>query len=170
MRELVFAPAGMASTTEDDALTIVPHRVRGYSLGPNGTIGRAPFRDVSENLPAGGYLSTTEDLVRFVLAFNSGRLVTAQTRDKMLEHPKLIDGTLAPNPFGNPNYFYGIGIMVDPEQTEPAWFHTGGQSGVSSLLFYFPKSQIAVGIMTNMDHSAIREYLARQVGEIASRD
>jgi serine beta-lactamase-like protein LACTB, mitochondrial len=167
MRELVFVPAGMTSTTEDDAPAIVPHRAQGYSRGPNDTTVRAPFRDVSENLPAGGYLSTTEDLIRFALAFSSGRLVMAQTRDKMLEHPKLADGTLAPNPFGNPKYFYGMGIMVDPGEEQPAWFHTGGQSGTSALLFYFPKTETAVAIMTNMDHSAIRESLARKISEIA---
>jgi serine beta-lactamase-like protein LACTB len=170
MRDLVFAPAGMTSITEDDAIAIIPHRVAGYSRGPNDTIVRAEFRDVSENLPAGGYLSTAEDLVRFAEAFHLGKLVNARTRDQMIEHPKLTDGTPAPNPFGTPNYYYGMGIMIDPGETQTAWFHTGGQSGASALLFFFPKSDVAVAIMTNMDHSAVRESLARKIGEIATRN
>lgn len=170
MRDLVFVPAGMTSIAEDDALAIIPHRVAGYSRGPDKTIVRAQFRDVSENLPAGGYLSTAEDLVRFAVAFRSGKLVNAATRDQMTEHPKLVDGTPAPNPFGNPNYYYGMGIMVDPGGVQPAWFHTGGQSGASALLFLFPKTDIAVAVMTNMDSLAVRESLARKIGEIASRN
>jgi serine beta-lactamase-like protein LACTB len=169
MRELVFTPAGMKAITEDDALALVPHRVAGYSKAPDDTIVRAAFRDVSENLPAGGWLSTTEDLARFVLAFQSGKLVTLTTRDQMVERPKLLDGTPAPNPFGNPKYYYGVGIMVGPIDGRSAWFHTGGQSGASALLYWFPDSNIAVALLTNRDGSAIREPLARKIEEIASR-
>jgi CubicO group peptidase (beta-lactamase class C family) len=170
MHDLVFAPARMTSITEDDAITIVAHRVAGYSRGSNDTTVRAEFRDVSENLPAGGYLSTAEDLVRFAMAFHSGKLVNAATLDQMIAHPKFTDGTPTPNPFGTPNYYYGMGIMIDPGETQTAWFHTGGQSGASALLFVFPKADVAVAILTNMDHSAVRESLARKIGEIAARN
>jgi CubicO group peptidase (beta-lactamase class C family) len=170
MRDLVFTPAGMQTITEDDALALVPHRVAGYSKSPDGAFARAAFRDVSENLPAGGWLSTAEDLVRFAVAFQSGTLVKPATRDRMLERPSLLDGTPAPNPFGSPNYYYGVGIMVGPLDGRRAWFHTGGQSGASTLLFWFPDSQIAVALMTNRDGSAIREPLARKLEEIAGRE
>jgi serine beta-lactamase-like protein LACTB len=169
MRELVFDPAGMKSITEDDALAIVPRRVAGYSKTPEGTLVRAAYRDVSENVPAGGFLATAEDLARFALAFQSGKLVKPATRDQMVERPKLIDGTPAPNPSGNPKYYYGIGIMTGPIDAKPAWFHTGGQSGASTLLFWFPDSKVAVALMTNRDGAAIREGLARRIGEIAAR-
>jgi len=170
MRNLIFTPADMKSITEDDALAIVPGRVAGYSKAEDGNFQRAEFRDVSENLPAGGYLATASDLVRFVLAFDSGKLVREKTRDLMLAHPKLLDGTSAPNPFGTPGYYYGMGIMVDPGAAQPAWFHTGGQSGASALLFWLPKSGIAVALMTNIDGSAIRENLARKIGSIAAEN
>jgi CubicO group peptidase (beta-lactamase class C family) len=169
MRDLVFTPAGMKTITEDDALALVPHRVAGYSKSPDGAFVRAAFRDVSENLPAGGWLATAEDLVRFAVAFQSGQLVWPATRDQMLQRPRLLDGTAAPNPFGSPNYYYGVGIMVGPVDGRRAWFHTGGQSGASTLLFWFPDSQIAVALMTNRDGSAIREPLARKLEEIAGR-
>jgi CubicO group peptidase (beta-lactamase class C family) len=169
MRDLVFEPAGMKTITEDDALTLIPNRVAGYSKAPDNTIVRAAFRDVSENLPAGGWLSNAEDLVRFVIAFESGRLVKPATREQMLAHPALIDGTSAPNPFGDVRYYYGLGIMVGPADAHPAWFHTGGQSGASALLFWFPESRVAVAMLTNRDGAAIRESLARKVGEIAGR-
>ena len=146
----------------------VPHRVAGYSRDEKNATIRARFRDISENLPAGGYLSTAEDMVRFAEAFVAGTLVKAETRDAMLEHPKLNDGSLAPNPMGDANFYYGMGIMVGPEGGQTAWFHTGGQAGASALLFYFPASKVSVAVMTNMDHGAVRESLARKIGDIAA--
>jgi CubicO group peptidase (beta-lactamase class C family) len=170
MTREVFVPAGMSSIVEDDALAIIPHRVRGYSGGPNGTPVPAAYRDVSENLPAGGYLSTAMDLVRFAIAFHSGKLVKLATRDQMTAHPDLIDGRPAPNPFGTPGYYYGMGVMVDPNSAQPAWFHTGGQSGTSTLLLLFPKTGTVVAVMANMDGGAVRESLAREIAKIADRD
>jgi serine beta-lactamase-like protein LACTB, mitochondrial len=169
MRDLVFEPAGMTTITEDDVLAIVPGRVAGYSRRSDGTLVRASFRDVSENLPAGGWLSTTTDLVRFAAAFQSGKLVREMTRDQMVAHPALADGAPTPNPFGDPKYYYGLGIMVGPDGGQTAWFHTGGQSGASALLFWFPDKRVAVALLTNRDGSAIRESLARRIGETAGR-
>jgi serine beta-lactamase-like protein LACTB len=163
----VFKPAGMMSIVEDDALAIIPRRVQGYSPQPKGATLRAAFRDVSENLPAGGYLSTAEDLVRFGLAFRSSNLVSPATRDLMVTHPTLVDGRPAPNPFGSPGFYYGMGVMVDPGSNQPAWFHTGGQSGASALLFVFPKTGTVVAVLANMDGGAVRESLARKIAEIA---
>jgi serine beta-lactamase-like protein LACTB len=111
MRELVFAPAGMSSIVEDDSRALVAHRVAGYSHGPDNTLLRAEFRDVSENLPAGGWLATSEDLAKFAQAFARGELVKASTRDLMVQRPVLKDGTPAPNPLGDTNYYYGLGVI-----------------------------------------------------------
>jgi CubicO group peptidase (beta-lactamase class C family) len=169
MRELVFEPAGMVSIVEDDVLAVVPHRVAGYGRDAEGRLVRATFRDVSENLPAGGYLSTAEDLVRFAVAFNTGLLVEPTTRERMIDRPKLADGTPAPNPMSTPSYHYGMGVMVDPSSEQPAQFHTGGQSGATALLFYFPDDDVTVALMTNIGGGAIREALARRIAEIAAR-
>lgn len=169
MKREVFEPAGMTSIIEDDAQAIIPHRVQGYSRQPDGKVERAAFRDVSENLPAGGYLSTAEDLVRFADAFASGKLVTPVSRDLMLAHPALSDGRPAPNPLGQQGYYYGMGIMVDPA-AQPAWFHTGGQSGFSALLFVFPRTGTVVAVLANMDGAAVRDPLARNIGQIADQD
>ena len=167
MRDVVFAPAGMTAITEDDALAIVPHRVAGYSKAADGTLTRAAFRDVSENLPAGGYLATAEDLVRFAAAFAGAKVVSGPTRNLMVERPRLVDGAPVPD-FGGEDRYYAMGIMVDLSAEQPALFHTGGQSGASALLFWFPNDDVAVALLTNIDGSAIREPLARKIGRIAA--
>jgi serine beta-lactamase-like protein LACTB len=167
MRELVFAPAGMTSITDDDARAVVPHRVPGYSRPAGGPTLRAEFRDVSENLPAGGWLATSEDLARFAQAFASGRLVKIATRDQMVQRPTLTDGTPAPNPMGSPDYYYGLGVMVGPLNGKPAWFHTGGQSGATALLYWYPDRRVVVALMTNLDGRAINEELATKIAAVA---
>jgi CubicO group peptidase (beta-lactamase class C family) len=169
MRALVFAPAGMQSIVDDDARALIPRRVAGYSRGADGSILRAEFRDVSENLPAGGWLATSEDLARFAAAFAQGKIVNPATRDQMIQRPSLADGMPAPNPMGSPQYYYGMGVMVGPLTGKPAWFHTGGQSGATALLYWYPESQVAVALMTNLDGRAITEELARKIADIAGQ-
>jgi len=169
MRELVFAPAGMSSIAEDDSRALVAHRAAGYSRGPDNTLLRAEYRDVSENLPAGGWLATSEDLAKFALAFARGQLVKPSTRDLMVRRPVLKDGAPAPNRLGSSNYYYGLGVMIGPLDGERAWFHTGGQSGATALLYWYPDSEVAIALMTNLDGRAINEMLARKIAEVVQR-
>lgn len=68
-----------------------PQEAIGISAREKPNARGAEFRDVSENLPAGGYLATADDLVRFALACNAGKLVKPATRKEMLRHPVLAD-------------------------------------------------------------------------------
>jgi hypothetical protein len=89
--------------------------------------------------------------------------------EQMREISQVASAAVETNPSGGTKYYYGIGIMVGPLDASPAWFHTGGQSGASTLLFWFPDWKVAVALMTNRDGAAIREGLARKIGEIATR-
>ncbi len=168
MRSLIFTPAGMSTITEDDAQTIIPHRTAGYAWDANKHLIRAPFRDVSENLPGGGHLATPEDLVRFAIAFNSGKLVQPKTRDLMIDRPKLIDGSPAPDA---PNYFgmgsglyYGMGIFVGKSSSgERLLMHTGRDPGASTELLLAPGSGIAVAVMSNVSQWDGTDDLAKKV-------
>jgi len=175
MRRLVFTPAGMSEITEDDSLAIIPHRVAGYSRGTDNTLTRAPFRDVSENLPAGGHLATAEDLVRFASAFNSGKLVQPRTRDLMMQRPKLLDGTdvpEAPPYFGmGTGLYYGMGIFVGSSPNgEQLLRHTGRQPGTSTELLLAPQSRIAVAVMTNVSGWNGADALAKKIAEIVGKE
>ena len=83
MNELIFKPAKMKNTMNDDAWKIIPNRSAGYRLNKDKSLRRANMRDISENLPAGGHLSTASDLVKFALAFNANRLVNKDSQNLM---------------------------------------------------------------------------------------
>jgi serine beta-lactamase-like protein LACTB, mitochondrial len=171
MRDLIFTPAGMSTITEDDARIITPHRVAGYAWDSNKHLIRAPFRDVSENLPGGGHLATPKDLVRFASAFNSGKLIQPKTRDRMLQRPKLIDGSDVPDAppyFGMGNgLYYGMGMFVGKSASgERLLMHTGRDPGSSTELLLAPESGIAVAVMSNVSQWDGTDDLAKKILEI----
>jgi CubicO group peptidase (beta-lactamase class C family) len=171
MRQLVFIPAGMSEITEDDAQAIIPHRVAGYSRGQDQQLIRAPFRDISANLPAGGHLATAEDLVRFAVAFDAGKLVQAKTRDLMVQRPKLLNGADVPDAppyFGmGTGLYYGMGIFVGSTPWgERLLLHTGRDPGASTELLLAPDSKIAVAVMTNLSGWNGGDDLAKKILEI----
>jgi serine beta-lactamase-like protein LACTB, mitochondrial len=165
MRNLVFRPGHMQSITEDDAFAIVPHRTAGYSKDADGKLMRTPFRDVSENLPAGGHLTTAADLVRFVLAFNDGKIVRAETRNQMIARPTLL-GSPGPDTGGN---YYGMGISVGTLNGKQMLSHGGGQNGTSTLLMSLPQSGVAVAVMANRDAWSQLTELTNKIAELLSR-
>lgn len=146
MMRTVFGPAEMRDTTDDDAWAIIARRAAGYVADAEGEIRRADFRDVSENLPAGGHLSTARDLVSFALAFNAGRLVKPMTIRRMLQRPNL-PGKQDPNDY----YGFGVGVRTLPDGRQML-SHTGGQSGTSTCLETLPEVGFAVAVMTNKEH------------------
>lgn len=168
MRELIFVPAGMSGITEDDSQKIIPHRAAGYARTPDQQLIRAPYRDMSQNLPAGGHLATAEDLVHFARAFNAGKLVRADTRDQMMERPKLLDGTElpeAPPYFGmGSGLFYGMGMFVGSSPWgDRLLLHTGRDPGSSTELLLEPKTGIAVAVMTNLSQWNGTDALAKKI-------
>lgn len=173
MRSLVFMPAGMSTITEDDVQIIVPHRVSGYAWDEKKHLIRAPFRDVSENLPGGGHLATPEDLVRFAMAFVSGALVQSKSRDLMVERPKLIDGSYVPDAppyFGMGNgLYYGMGVFVGKSASgEQLLMHTGRDPGASTELLLAPQRKIAVAVMSNVSQWDGTDALAKKILEVVS--
>jgi serine beta-lactamase-like protein LACTB, mitochondrial len=58
MARHVFAPAGMRHTRVDDPRAILPGRVRGYARDSAGALRNSVHDDMSNRLPAGGFVST----------------------------------------------------------------------------------------------------------------
>ncbi|WP_019601844.1 serine hydrolase domain-containing protein [Teredinibacter turnerae] len=152
MNDFIFKPAGMESTVPDDAWAIIPGRVSGYYLGRDKSIRRANMRDVSENLPAGGYLSTASDLVAFASAFNH-YLLPESVKTTMLVPARGVKlDTDTPYSWRDamPNADkYGAGIMLFSKYEQGMIGHTGRQDGGSSIVVLIPSKDLAIAVMTN---------------------
>lgn len=173
LEDEVIAPAGMISTIPDDAWAIVPHRAAGYRLDRGAPLRRADMRDVSENLPAGGHLTTATDLAAFAQAFHTQKLVSAKTVSHMTQG-------LSYNPGETENYTswrhavpsrdkYAYGIMSFPNE-DSLWIgHTGRQAGSSSIVVLIPDEALSIAVLTNVKGWGGYLSLVREIHSIVQR-
>jgi N-acyl-D-amino-acid deacylase len=75
----------------------------------------------------GGWVATATDLLRFVTALDSGKLIKADTLATMVSHP------MAPLWQGS-SYYYGMGWLVRPIGNDANWWHTGSLPGTYSIV------------------------------------
>ncbi len=152
MAEQIFKPLSMDDTVPDTASSIIPGRVSGYEIRRGHPTKRAKFRDVSENLAAGGYLSTASDLVKFANAFNH-QLISDEHKALMLKPVVLPTTQLSQEPSWRDAIptegQYGYGIMTFDKYTEGLVGHTGRQDGGSGILLLLPDQDITIAVVTN---------------------
>ncbi|MEK7794630.1 MAG: serine hydrolase domain-containing protein [Candidatus Hydrogenedentota bacterium] len=142
MRELIWAPAGMNDTRLELVGEIVPHRVRGYSIYADREIRNAPYTDLSYKYPGGGMLTTVEDMMRLVQAFDAGKLVSLDARGTMLTLPVLPGGEKT---------IYALGWRVGTNDHGFIYTHSGGQAGTTTYLACYPDAGVAVAVFSNVD-------------------
>jgi serine beta-lactamase-like protein LACTB len=174
MRARVWGPAGMRRTAFDRPLRITPGRARGY-LMVDGEPVNHPYEDVTYKFASGGMLSTAEDLVRFAMAFNDGRLLRPETVREMIR-PQL-DGVPEYRPRDRPadreekderqalmwnvawdgRYFEGSGpgrMFV---------VHGGSVKGFGAALVLDPEADLAVAICANNYNAPAFELLIAEL-------
>ena len=142
MRRLIFAPAGMAETRDDDPGAIIPHRAKGYEI-VDGVLRNSRWADMSSKLPAGGWLTTARDLVRFMNAWMAGKLVSRADMDTMLAACRLNDGSTVDN--------FGHGWFIDDYHGMKAGTYGGGTAQVSGVVFFVPERRLAVAGIFNLE-------------------
>lgn len=94
-------------------------------------------------IPAGGVLSTIDDLHIWNNALYSGKIIKPETLKKFMaksterQHPVL--GTMG----------YGLGIMMN-DNKPVSYFHSGYVKGAPSLNIYYPETKTSVIILSNI--------------------
>lgn len=173
LKDAVIDPAQMINTVPDDAWTVIPYRAAGYRLDRGEPLRRADMRDVSENLPAGGHLTTATDLIAFAQAFAARELVSAKSISLMTQ------GLL--NKSGETENYtswrhaipsrdkYAYGIMSFPNE-DGLWIgHTGRQAGSSSILVLVPDQGLSIAVLTNVKGWGGYLSLVRELHSIVRR-
>jgi serine beta-lactamase-like protein LACTB len=161
----IFKPAGMTQTTVDDSSLNVPNRAVGYRTGLFGFswlkwlrgVHEAPPHDTSIKVPAGGLLSTVDDMARFAIAVMSGQLVQPDTLTKMWTKPKTRDGKESE---------YGFGFLIGEKNGQMRVYNDGSQAGTRTFLFMMPQRKFAVCLMTNLERADC-ETLTPAIREVA---
>ena len=156
----VWQPAGMESTYLDHVGQIIPRRARQYVRG-GGRVMNAPLADLSNKWAGGGVLSTAEDLVRFHIALDEGKLLKPETLKQMYTAYRLQDGT---------ETTYGLGWGVWKDSRGQAWIgHSGGATGGTTFLVRDPARKLAVAVLCNVQSAEGLGALAERIAEEAAR-
>jgi CubicO group peptidase (beta-lactamase class C family) len=141
MREQIFRPLGMNSTSIFDSREIVPNRAAGYlyfdSVLTNGM-------DISSAATARGdvgVITSIDDMIKWNAALDDNRLFTAASRAAMFTPGTLNDGSYLS---------YGFGWFQYPSRGHLMIEHSGGfRTGFNTDILRFPAKGLAVITLCN---------------------
>jgi CubicO group peptidase (beta-lactamase class C family) len=158
-----FSKHRMSGFALDDPYAIVPGRVHGYLVdrtlnlqfndnratgrdylaGTTGEITNAHYYDISNRYPAGGFDASAEDLLRFVIAVDSGRVLKPETVDAMWTAQPTSDGT---------STVFGLGWGVSKWKKKTKMVGMNGlELSTASFLRYLPDSEVGVAVLCNAE-------------------
>jgi CubicO group peptidase (beta-lactamase class C family) len=154
----ILTPAGMTQTAVDDIYRIVPNRARGYGKAQDGNLRNTGPADTSNKIPAGGLVSTVEDLARFAIALQQSKLISKATTAQMWTLQRTRAGQEIP---------YGLGWRISTRNGLREVHHGGAAAGFSTFLYMLPDKGTVVVLMTNLElYGQRRDELARQLADI----
>jgi len=156
MQTRVFGPLDMPHTLADQYAELIPHRTSFYEVWPNGKTVNATAIDNSDVWAGGGFLSTSEDLVRFADGLAAGQLLRPETVELLFE-PLVTNAGEGTD--------YGLG-WASGDHEDRRWVgHGGSHVGASANLVLFPAEKLAVALLTNANGRGISEK-AMEVAEL----
>ena len=146
-RERVFEPLGMWHTVAEHVDSIIPFRARNYTRDSLGGVINAPWVDNSYKWAGGGFVSTTEDLVRFAQGLLDGRILEPATRELLWTTQRTRNGEATG---------YGIGWSVRTDSAgRPVVAHSGGSMGATANLVIYPDERLVVALLVNSDRTFV---------------
>jgi len=157
VEEEVFQRIGMASTHADVNQQIIPYRARFYEKYKDRTtwiIRNANYVDNSYKWAGGGFLSTTEDLLRFAQAHSGNWFLSDRILRELFTPQRTKDGKSTD---------YGIGWESGTYLGEPWMGHSGGSVGGVTQLIIFPQKGVSVAVLTNLspvDYQGVHRKIA----------
>lgn len=155
MADKLLATVGMCDTAPDNGQRVGTRRAQGYRIDTAGEVVEAIAVDNSVKVPGGGYVSTADDLMRFVDGLYRQKLVRSELLEQMWTSGRLASGKLTG---------YGLGFSVGRlAGGDREVYHTGSQQGASCLLYLRPAERFAFVWLTNLERVENRVPLARQV-------
>lgn len=145
LRENIFEALGMQASGSATHAPIIPSLASGYEKAPGGALLHAPFLDLSNGMGAGSLYSTVGDLHRWTLGLFGGKLLSPASLTKMTT--QVVSTPQGPGSQGG--YGYGL-IARTSSDGRREFYHGGSVPGFSSVLSYYPDSQITVVVLNNL--------------------
>lgn len=142
MKFQVFEAMGMTQTYADQKYEIIPYRTRFYTNNSKeGIIYNAPSVDNSYKLAGGGFISTSEDLIKFGNQLIEHHFIKKETLEEFIDPQQAKNGEKTK---------YGMGFVSDNDSNGKYWFgHSGGSIGGVTRFAVYPKEKLVIAIVTN---------------------
>lgn len=154
MKNHVFLPLEMNETVPDRNDSLIIYRSGFYSM-ENGKDINAPYVDNSYKWAGGGFLSSSEDLVKFGNAMLTNTLFSAAIKDLLITSQMLNNGT---------ETGYGMGFFTGTDEFGRQYYgHGGGSIGGCGNLIIYPEINMVVAVITNDS----RAKVGREIFKVA---
>ncbi len=163
MRDTVFGPLGMRDTVADFVTSIIPQRTGYYVRDGDRRLINAPFVDNSYKWAGGGFLSTTEDVLRFANAHLGDDFLSPSAKRLLFTEQQTRDGE-------GVGYGFGWFVRTDGEGRQ-LLSHSGGSVGGTSLVVMQQDTRVVVvGLinLTRANNGVVREVLSLFLDAVAA--
>ena len=150
VQENIFIPLGMKDSGYDSNSAVIARRASGYTPSPSGPV-NAGFIHMSIPHGAGALYSTTEDLLRWEQGLFGGKLLSAESLQKMI------------TPFKND---YALGLVINEAEGRKRISHGGGIEGFNTMLTYYPDSKVSTAVLANLNGPGANQ-IAAHLGKLA---
>lgn len=139
VRERLFEPAGMTSSSYCSESDVQPRKAHGYDMDSEELVHKA-YLDHLWPYAAGSLCSTVRDLVRWNRALHGGRILAPESYESMTTPVPLVDGTAL-------DYAMGLSVGGGPES--PNYYHGGGINGFLSYASYHTGEDVVLVVLQN---------------------
>jgi CubicO group peptidase (beta-lactamase class C family) len=134
----ILKPLQMNQTMLDSSDVFLPNKTNFYHKK---YVLSTPV-DNTYKVAAGGFLSTSEDIVKFGNEIISPEIISKKSLTEITTSQRFKAGNITG---------YGIGFSIDQTKNKtPKYYHTGGGVGASSILLIYPEEAITICILTNI--------------------
>lgn len=159
MRRAVWEPLGMNSIVAEHTDSVIPWRASFYERGGDEEpLLNATYVDNSYKWAGGGFVSNTEDLVRFGFAHIQPGFLEPETVQTLFTSQRLRSGE---------ETGYGIGWNSDGDDAGRRIInHTGGSVGGRAVLLLYPDDGVVVAMLSNAGHAPMSVENAQRVAAL----
>lgn len=154
MRERIFRPLGMNSTTDRDPEYLIPSRAVGYEWRGDRYAGRD--WDLTDLLGAGTIVSTIEDMVKWDAALNGKGFLTPESRAEWWKAYTFNNGQPS---------IYSFGWRLSDIRGYKIVGHTGQTSGFNSVNNRFVNDTLSIIVLTNTGESGLAAQVANRIAK-----
>lgn len=150
VNDAIFKPLKMEHSMVDISGVNVPNKTKFYrsSVLKKPVLATPVSNDFK--VGGGGFLSTSEDLLKFGNEIISPTIVSEESLSEIITSQRLVTGEKTG---------YGIGFSVESTKNgTPKYYHTGGGVGASTILLVYPKEELVIAVLTNLTGVTMQDF------------